>query len=100
MNNSQIVQAAIKEDDIIDHVKLAQLANFSSEEVEFVKLFWDPAFNNSWIYLSKEMVVDWLGYKDAKSTMSDFYTKNLIKNYEKDIDYKEVDKTDEIIKKF
>lgn len=98
MNNQEIIAKALEVKEI-DHVKLAEIAGFNSEEVEFVKLFWDPAFNNSWIYITKQMVVEWLGYKETKDTMSDF-KKNLIKNYEENEDYKEVDKNDEIVKKF
>ena len=82
----------------LDCVKLAQLARFTNEEVAFVKLFWEPAFNKSWIYLTKEMVVDWMGYKDNKNTMSHFYERNLLKNYEKNIDYKEVAQNNELVK--
>lgn len=82
----------------INHIELAKLANFNDEEIEFVKLFWEPAFNKSWIYLTKSMVVDWMGYADSKDTMYNFYTKNLVKNYEENVDYKQVDKDDEIVK--
>jgi hypothetical protein len=103
MENKEIVKLAIKSqafaENTLDHVKLAQLAKFTMEEIEFVKLFWDPAFNNSWIYITKNMVIEWLGYKNSKDTMPDFY-KILTKSYEKDIDYKEVKKEDEIITKF
>lgn len=98
MNNQEIIKKALEVKEI-DHVKLAEIAGFNSEEIEFVKLFWDPAFNNSWIYVTKQMVVEWLGYKENKATMGDF-KKNLIKNYEENEDYKEVDKNDEIVKKF
>ncbi len=84
----------------LDNIKLAKLAGFNDDEIAFVKLFWDPLFHKSWLYLSKQMVVDWLGYKDGKSVMNNFYTQNLIKNYEEYEDYKEVSKDDEIVKKF
>lgn len=97
MDNNQIVALALKEENL-DCVKLARLARFSDEEIEFVKLFWEPAFNKSWIYLTKEMVVDWMGYKNSKDTMQHFYTQNLIKNYEENMDYKEVKSNDEIVR--
>jgi hypothetical protein len=84
----------------ITPIKLAEMSGFSDEELDFVKLFWEPAFNKSWIYLTKEMVVDWMGYKDGKDTMTHFYKQNLLKNYEENVDYKEVKKDDEIIKNF
>jgi hypothetical protein len=66
--NEQIVELALQSQEFkenkLNHVVLAKLADFTDEEVEFVKLFWDPTFNGSWIYLTKEMVVDWMGYKE------------------------------------
>lgn len=97
MNQTEIVEIAVKDVDLTP-VKLAKLSGFNPEEIEFVKIFWDPTFNNSWLYISKDMVVDWLGYKDGKSTMSDFY-KNLKNNYEKDLDFKEADLTNELVNK-
>ena len=42
------------------------------------------------------MVVDWMGYKESRSTMSEFY-KILKGNYEIGIDFKEVDKNDDLV---
>jgi hypothetical protein len=102
--NEQIVEMALQSQEFkenkLDHVALARLADFADEEIEFVKLFWDPTFNGSWIYLTKEMVVDWMGYSDDKSTMSNFYTRNLLKNYEENVDFKEVDQNDDLVKNF
>lgn len=102
MEVERIVEIAIQspefQENTLDHVKLAQLAGFNDEEIEFVKLFWDPTFNKSWIYLTKELVIDWMGYKDNKSTMSDFY-RSLRKNYETDVDYKEVDQNNDLVAK-
>lgn len=89
----------IFQDKEIDHLTIAKLAGFNDEELDWVKLFWEPAFNKSWIYVTKEMVVDWMGYKDNQSTLKDFYTK-LRKEYEENIDYKEVDQNDEIVKEW
>jgi phage anti-repressor protein len=100
METSQVVELAVQSTDFqentLDHVKLAKIAGFNQEEVEFVKLFWDPAFNDSWIYITKEMVVEWLGYSNAKDTMRHFY-KKLIDNYENNVDFKEVDKNDVLV---
>lgn len=102
MEQNEIVELALQNQEFMNSNSnpslLAKIANFTSEEIEFVKLFWDPTFNDSWIYISKEMVLEWFGYKDAKNTMSDFYSK-LAKDYKKNVDFKEVNQNDEIILK-
>jgi hypothetical protein len=99
LDKEKIIELAVKEPEI-NEVILAKLAGFNDEEIQFIETFWDYAFNDSWIYISNDMVVNWLGYKKGKSTMSDFYTKNLLKNYEVDVEFKEINQNDEIIKKF
>jgi len=64
---------------------------FNAEEIEFIKLFWTPDFNENWLCVSKEVAIHWFGYKDKKNTMKKFY-KNLVKDYEIDIDFKQNDK--------
>ena len=34
--------------------QLALLHNFTSDEQKMIKMFWEPAFNQGWIYLSDE----------------------------------------------
>jgi hypothetical protein len=46
------------------------------------------------------MVVNWMGYSDNKNIMSDIYKRNLIKNHEENVDFKEVDQNDELVVKF
>lgn len=89
----------IFQDKEIDHLTIARLAGFNDEELNWVKLFWEPAFNKSWIYVHKEMIIDWMGYSNGKNTLNDFY-KKIIKEYEENIDYKEISKDDEIVKSF
>lgn len=63
---------------------------------KYIELFSDPVFNKSWIYVSEEIVVEQLGYSKSKDTMHVFNTK-LIKEFEKNIDYKEVDSEHELV---
>jgi phage anti-repressor protein len=79
-----------------DHIKLAELAGFNEKELIMVKLFWEPAFNKSWIYLSTEIIHDYFGYKKMEYSTRDFH-KKMRENYKKDIDYIEVDKDHELI---
>lgn len=96
-NNIEI-KVPIAED--INNLYIAKSLGYTDEELKYVQLFWDPTFNGSWFYLTKLMVVEWFGFANNISTMAHFYERNLIKNYKKDIDYKEVDKNHEIVKKY
>lgn len=101
MDEQKILELALQtkefEENTFDYIKLAKIAGFNEDEIEYIKLFWGAAFNKSWIFMHKEIVIDWMGYKKNDFTMSDFY-KNLKKNYEVEIDYKEVDKNNEMVK--
>lgn len=86
-----------------NHLELAkyigkELCQFTKEDEKYVDIFWDAAFNKSWLYVSEEIVNEQFGYKNGKNMMSDFYDK-LNKDYECNIDYKEVNK-DHILVKF
>ena len=79
-----------------DHLSLAkflgkELCDFNENDEMFIDMFWDAAFNKSWLYVSEEMVNEQFGYKKSKDMMLDFYDK-LQKEFEKDIDYKTVNK--------
>ena len=96
MVNKTIIELAIKENDI-DHIHLAKLAGFNEKELEMVKLFWEPAFNKQWMYLSSEIIHVYFGYKKSDSSMGDFY-KKMKDVYKKNIDYHEVTKDHDVIK--
>ena len=53
--------------------------------------------NSKWVYLSEEIVVDMLGYKKSCDVMKGFH-KKIIKSFEKDVDYKQVDKENKLVK--
>lgn len=59
------------------------------KELEMVTMFWDSAFNKSWIYLSNEVIHDQFGYTKTKSSLNDFYIR-MKKAYKENIDYMEV----------
>jgi hypothetical protein len=77
-------------------IEIAKQRDFSDEELEMIQTFWEPAFNQSWLYLSDELVSKWIGYKYSKDMMPNFY-KMVIKNFEPDMDYREVSATDPIV---
>ena len=94
-----IIQKALEINDL-DHLKLAALDGFNEKELEILELFWQPDMNNSWFYISRKMVIEWLKEPRGKNVMSNFYKNNLIMNYEENVDYRAVDQNDDVIKKF
>jgi hypothetical protein len=68
-------------------------------DLDIFDIIYNIIINKEWIYLTKEMVVNWMGYSDSKDTMNDLY-KKLTKKYEENIDFKEVDQNDELVVKF
>ena len=88
-----LVKLEYKEPDID---QLAILHNFTSDEQKMIKMFWEPAFNGNWIYLSPTMINQDMCYKK----ISTFYTDTLYTFYVKDIDYKEINKHDELVKMY
>jgi len=95
---SEIEQKNAECDDVTFE-EIAKIAGYTDEEKKWAMIFWDSAFNNSWIYLSDEAIVDWMGYKAAKNTNSNFY-KEMKKKYTTDIDYKEVTNKHMLIKNY
>lgn len=95
MSSKEIVELALQEDDF-DHLKLAKFKGFNEKQIEMVKLFWDPAFNGGWIYLSDEVIYDYFGYKKSESSSKNFY-KTMKDNYIENTDYQEVSHNNEII---
>ena len=80
----------------ISNQQLAEHMGFSSEEQRMLTMFWEPAFNSGWIYLSPEMITVDMGYKKV----SDFYKAVLRSNYVENTDYIEIEKTNELVKAY
>ena len=72
--------------------------NFNQTELGFIDKFWQNAFNDQWMYLSKEMVINDFGYIDSKDMMVNFYKRVFLCNFVINEDYREVNL--EYIKKF
>ena len=82
----------------IDEIKLAEIANFTSKEISMLKLFWNPCFNSTWIYLSDEIILNSLTDESGKYAIKNFYNQVLIPNSQNEIDYLQVDSNHEIVK--
>lgn len=94
--NNQLIEKALEEKELTQ-VRLAELAGFTESEIKLLEVFWEPAFNKSWMYLSSEIIHDYFGYKKTRSSEADFYRK-MKEIYIKDIDYIEVTKNHELVK--
>jgi hypothetical protein len=82
----------------IDEIKLAEIANFTPKEISMLKLFWNPCFNSTWIYLSDEIILNFLTNEVNKDAINNFIRQVLITNYENEIDYLQVDKNHDLVK--
>lgn len=80
----------------VSNEQLAKFIGFSDKELDMLKIFWEPCFNKNWFYLYPKFITQELGYKSAM----DFYKDVLRKKYIEDIDYKKINKNDELVKNF
>ena len=72
--------------------QLAEIAGFTEEQMKFVDLFWDSAFNKSMIYLDDEMILENLTTATGKNAVNDFIRRILKPNFKEGVDYLMVDK--------
>jgi phage anti-repressor protein len=91
-----ISQAIVKYGNKASEQQLAEIVGFTEDEQKMLKIFWEPAFNKSWIYLSPSMITKEMGY----SAVSKFYRDTLRKHYKENVDYKETDENDPTVKLF
>jgi hypothetical protein len=84
----------------ISNVELANIAGFTKKEIRMLETFWQPAFNKSWIYLSDDIIKTYLTNETGKDALQNFYKRVLIPYYEKDFDYKQVSKDNELVNSY
>jgi len=70
--------------------------DFNDKITNLMHMFWEPAFDGSNIYCSREMIVNCFGYADDKYALSNFAKKQLSK-FEENIDYFVVDGTHPLV---
>jgi phage anti-repressor protein len=99
-NLSQIITNALseKKDNPLTELEFAKLVGFTDAECDMLKVYWDPIFNGSWIYLSDELILEYLTKEKSKYAIKNFYKQVFLTNYEENIDYKEVTIENEVIK--
>jgi phage anti-repressor protein len=80
--------------------QIAEYNGFTESEINMMELFWSDNFNENWIYLSDEMILNNMTNETKKNALSNFYTQVLFINFTINVDYKEIKKDDELIKKY
>ena len=80
----------------LTYLELSDELKFTEDEKKLLTIFWDPAFNGDWIYLSKELIMIDMGYARVTS----FYKDTLKPNYIINVDYIETNKDDDLVKKY
>ena len=80
--NSQVFKLDFIENALVDNkqlteIDLARLMGFNEEEIRMISLYWNPVFNGSWIYLSDEMILEYLTNETKKNAISHFYERIL-----------------------
>lgn len=79
--------------------QLAVHMGFNTDEQRMLKLFWDPAFNQGWIYLSDEIILGQMTNEIGKDAIRHFYNRVFLSNdYVEGFDYKNITKDDDLIK--
>jgi len=74
----------------VSNVEFCKHLGFTENEMKYVELFWDPAFNRSMIYLSDELILNNLTNESNNGhALNHFYTRKLFR-YTKGSDYVEV----------
>jgi phage anti-repressor protein len=64
---------------------------FTNKEICMLKLYWDPCFNKSWIYLANELILENLTKDTSKDALQNFYKRILLNDdYIENIDYKNI----------
>jgi hypothetical protein len=72
--------------------QITHISKIHKVELQFIDMFLSTSPHRSWILLSREILVKWMKCMDIND-ISNFY-KNLINNYNTDIDFQEIDKND------
>jgi hypothetical protein len=57
-------------------------------------------FNSSWIYLNDEIILSHLTNEKGKDALQNYYNRVLLKYYKENVDYKHINKDDELVTKY
>ncbi len=93
-----VLELALAHEGEVDFAVLARLVGYTEEEQKWAGVFWDAAFNSSWILLADYIIQEWMGYVGEKCVAN--FHRDMKKKYRDQIDYKEIDKEHELVKKY
>ncbi len=93
-----IIDAALECKEQLSSVGLAELAGYTKEELHWAKMFWEPSFNSGWLYVSRDMLVQWFGYSENDKALMTKFIKKLEDQFEVNVDYKIIDGNDDLVK--
>jgi prophage antirepressor-like protein/phage anti-repressor protein len=87
-----------------DHLELAkflgrEFCDFTTSDEKYIDIFWESTFNQSWLYVSEEMVHEQLGYTLCVQMLSNFFRK-LSNDFELGTDYAQVENDYPIVKSY
>ncbi len=70
----------------MDHLTLANLAQFTSKEVEIVKELWQSKFHTKWFVITRQFLTQWMDAPNDPHIIDKFYL-FLRQNYRENKDY-------------
>jgi hypothetical protein len=62
----------------VTYKQLARYAGFNADEMSYLDVFWAPAFDDGWIYLTNEIILSQLTAQSNKNSISRFYKKMIL----------------------
>jgi hypothetical protein len=82
--------------------QLAEHLGFTESDMSRLKLIWDAAYNDGYIYLSDEIILTQLTKERAKNAITNFLERKLIgcDDYKLDLDYIKIDKNHDLVKMY
>jgi phage anti-repressor protein len=95
--DNNIIVKAMKTEHQINEIQFAKLAGFTDDEIKIMPIFWDPLFNNSWMYLYDKLILEYLTDDRSEHAINNFYSRLLTPNYKNGTDYKQVTRDDPLI---
>lgn len=66
---------------------MKEIFKFKDHDIQFMKLFWQPDFDESWVLLDEPFIETWL-IQDTNLNLNQLYQQILFTMFHKDADYK------------
>lgn len=66
---------------------MKEIFKFKDHDIQFLKLFWQPDFDESWVLLDEPFIETWL-IQDTNLNLNQLYQQILFTMFHKDADYK------------